>query len=440
MKRTKRIPILIGSLIYCITLTVSHASPAYTNAWDVDLPRNPHIIIDVWRGETIALTPRTGITGLPSTAEFCWQTPDMGDLYWVTNAVVNATGDITVAWNPSMDNGSTTYFFFFRAGGIYRPRGTIRMQGSPGATPNLLSLPVPRIDFDLIEVLNIPWATPADVEAATASLSNTVFNAFIGILPEVVTNYVYSPSAVQAATNIEYSYIDAYMDFIDGTIPSGTVFRVATEVEWASVSGKAGLPRVNTLLPPEAFGASAFSAPIISFDSAMGSFQSPDSMLGGRRSWWILDYSSGTTSLSMIPDGLEEVSHDKVWEVIETQIVSYTVELGTVKYVSETDWTIRTNAVLSTIAATYANSNWVESVVSQSTATSTNALNEALEGLVVEEQDPKGLHKTGGKMSGGLTLAESGITFQGVNIETNFTFRAEWDGTNLSFNVYMEAK
>lgn len=177
--------ITIAALL--LTACITHAAPAYTNAWDVDLARNPHTIIDVWRGESIALTPRTGLAGLPDDAEFRWQTPDMGNLFWVTNATVSASGDMTVEWLPEMDNGSITYFFFFRGGGLYRPRGTIRMQGSPGAEPNTLPLPGRVLDFATITVTNAPWATPADLDAAISNIP-----------PVVETDPVALPIATQA--------------------------------------------------------------------------------------------------------------------------------------------------------------------------------------------------------------------------------------------------
>lgn len=67
-------------------------------------------------------------------------------------------------------------------------------------------------------------------------------------------------------------------------------------------------------------------------------------------------------------------------------------------------------------------------------------IDSALEGVNVDEADPLSLHTAGGVMTGPFKLAESGCTWQGVNIATNFTIRAEYDGTNISFNVYMEAK
>ena len=156
--------IIIGAAL--ISLASAALASTYTNAWDVDLARNPPVLCDVWRGESIALTARTGLSSLPAQAEFYWQSPDMGDAWWSTNAVASATGDITVDWGPAMDSNASAYLFFFRAGNIYRPRGTIKMHGSPGAVPNELALPVRTIDYDLVTVLNPPWATPDDVANA----------------------------------------------------------------------------------------------------------------------------------------------------------------------------------------------------------------------------------------------------------------------------------
>jgi len=48
---------------------------------------------------------------------------------------------------------------------------------------------------------------------------------------------------------------------------------------------------------------------------------------------------------------------------------------------------------------------------------------------------------SGGTLTGPLTLApQSGITWQGVGLATNYTVRAEFDGTNINFNVYEVAR
>ena len=97
-------------------------------------------VTDIWRGETIALTARTGISNIATTAEFLWQTNGMSSSWWRTNATVTASGDVTALWTPAMDPGASVYSFFFKAGGIYRPFGTIKMQGSPGTYPGMRSL------------------------------------------------------------------------------------------------------------------------------------------------------------------------------------------------------------------------------------------------------------------------------------------------------------
>ena len=196
MKSTKRIPILIVSMIYCMSLAVtSLASPIVTNSWDVDFENNAPVVLNVWRGDTRALTAQTGLTSLTNDAMFYWQSADMQSLWYSTNATVAASGDVTAVWDSGMDAGDSYYTFFFRAGGVYCPRGTIKMQGSPGAVPNDLPLPTLRIDFDLIETLNAPWATPADVATAV--------DTFIELDPQATPIATNALAIAQAAIKVE---------------------------------------------------------------------------------------------------------------------------------------------------------------------------------------------------------------------------------------------
>lgn len=159
-----KIPLILVSAMLPFLASAS----IYTNAWDVDLQRNPPAVIDVWRGETLALCARTGITNLPASAEFLWKSPGMGTSWYATNAVATASGDVTAVFAPSMDSGAASYAFFFRVGSgdLYRPRGTLKMQDSPGATPNEIPIPPRVLDFAIVTVLNPPWATLTDVDAA----------------------------------------------------------------------------------------------------------------------------------------------------------------------------------------------------------------------------------------------------------------------------------
>lgn len=244
------------------------------------------------------------------------------------------------------------------------------------------------------------------------NLPNSFFSREIA-----VTNLIFSPSSIRAKVNILYEYSDAYMSFIETTIPSGTVFRVATEIEWELLTKKTGMVRTKTLLPPEAFGGSLFSFAIVRFDTPHGYFISPDSMLGNHRAYWELNYASGSTLLSMRPDQTEEYTHVDVWEVIGTQVIGGSIDTIKSNFITQEEY--------ASSLSKYATSNWVESVVA---------------GIAVEEADPKSIHRAGGEMTGPFKLAEVGITFTGVNISTNYIVRAESDGTNTSWNIYEVSK
>lgn len=47
---------------------------------------------------------------------------------------------------------------------------------------------------------------------------------------------------------------------------------------------------------------------------------------------------------------------------------------------------------------------------------------------------------SGGVMTGAITLAAEGVAFHGVNVSSNFVIKAEYDGTNVNFNVYVVAR
>ena len=208
-------------------------SAVYTNAWDVDLPRNPPAVIDVWRGETLALCARTGITNLPASAEFLWQSPGMGPSWYTTNAVATASGDVTALWTPAMDSGSASYSFFLRVGNgdLYRPRGTIKMQGSPGATPNAIPIPPRTLDFATVTVLNAPWTTLNDVDAAISDALEGYEPGGGGVIEEADPLALpVAESALALATNAlpksrptatDYLHVSGTAPYL-GLYPSGT--------------------------------------------------------------------------------------------------------------------------------------------------------------------------------------------------------------------------
>ncbi|NLE41515.1 MAG: hypothetical protein GX615_06750 [Lentisphaerae bacterium] len=205
----------------------------YTNAWDVDLQRNPPAVIDLWRGETVALFARTGITNLPASAEFLWQSPGMGAAWYTTNAVATASGDVTAVWTPEMDGGAASYAFFFRVGNgdLYRPRGTLKMQGSPGTVPNEIAIPPRVLDFATVTVLNAPWTTLNDVDAAISDALEGYEPGGGGVIEEADPLALpVAESALALATNAlpksrptatDYLHVSGTAPYL-GLYPSGT--------------------------------------------------------------------------------------------------------------------------------------------------------------------------------------------------------------------------
>jgi len=116
-------------------------------SWDVSLPASAAKNFDIYRGETVAITPRFLRDGraysIPSnsTAYLYWSTNSFSTSPWATQAVISATdtGRVTALWTPICDQGSWQYQYFVgiqeASGLLYRARGTITMRPSPGVSP-----------------------------------------------------------------------------------------------------------------------------------------------------------------------------------------------------------------------------------------------------------------------------------------------------------------
>lgn len=81
-------------------------------------------------------------------------------------------------FHPTNDCGAAVYRFFIRCtdpdGINYSANGLLRLLDSPGFEPSVVELPVKTLDFDLIDVLHAPWATPDDLAAAADELHGAV--------------------------------------------------------------------------------------------------------------------------------------------------------------------------------------------------------------------------------------------------------------------------
>lgn len=132
--------------------------------WTVETSRVQPAVFDVVRGESIALEATLQSYGKPLEAapedawRIYWQTNGMGSAWW--SAPARATGNVLRAsWTPAMDPGVPAVTGFIGStGDNYRATFQLRFRHGPGATPNALPLPTPRIDFAAVEVANAPWA------------------------------------------------------------------------------------------------------------------------------------------------------------------------------------------------------------------------------------------------------------------------------------------
>lgn len=145
-------------------------------AWTVDAARGAsYRAFDQWAGAEYELEATVTSAGRPLEIDgdvaLYYQTNGMGRTYWkqpaaASNNVIRAT------WLPSYEAGAGVYSGFLGAPGkVWNAAFQLRLRPSPGASPNALALPAPRIDFAAVEVANAPWATAESVEAVSAEVA-----------------------------------------------------------------------------------------------------------------------------------------------------------------------------------------------------------------------------------------------------------------------------
>jgi len=131
--------------------------------WEVESSRSAPGQFNCYRGETLLIQPTIKEYGSAMTnysASLYYQTNGMGSAWW--------QGTNGMYFTPAMDVGASVYSVYIQAvktnGISYRANAIIRMLGSPGATPNIIPLPVQRIDFASVQYLNAPWLLSADLD------------------------------------------------------------------------------------------------------------------------------------------------------------------------------------------------------------------------------------------------------------------------------------
>ena len=121
-----------------------------------------------YHGETIefrAVRGRSVVTNV-EYASIYYQTNGMDSVWWRTDGLT---------FHPTNDVGAASYRFFLEGrddlGRDWHANGLLRLLPSPGFTPNTIELPVARLDFAAVEVLNPPYYDKAETEAKIVELA-----------------------------------------------------------------------------------------------------------------------------------------------------------------------------------------------------------------------------------------------------------------------------
>lgn len=219
------VPVL-SVLFLFLALTASAASLKWSCNW----PEAKSQTFSLYHGETAQLQPSFYVNGVLATnltiEAAYYQTNGMADAWWQLPGATFA---------PSNDCGAASYRFFVRAVGAdgvnYRANGMLRMIDSPGFTPSEVALPVRRLDFATVELVNAPYYSKEETDAKIVELSPPadLSNA---------TNYTDSvASTLREGLAVASSSATNYTDNVATTLRGEIA--AAQPADYATVSNKA---------------------------------------------------------------------------------------------------------------------------------------------------------------------------------------------------------
>lgn len=324
-----------------------------------------------------------------ATASLYWQTNGMGSAWWQSAATVTTDGVVSATWTPAMDVGADLYRWHIGVANaasatVYRAFGAFRMQGSPGAAPNVLDLPTRWIDFNAVTVSNAPWATPADVAEATEGMLTTEADPVAGAAISAHAGRTDNPHGVAAAqigalpvgfpatgTVARASVVGIGDTWVTASNGTATLNHPGREVgvygggDSIIVSGATG-EGYNGPDPGTVFNFSAYATPVTTYTSGVWRIQINSSVAAvyidcepDRRTWYAAGTIPAPGQLDVAPDEFDEAA-------IGTVSLSW-YGLGTVSEQVVTEPTL-TDALSGKLDAEdmpgfgYATSNWVESI------------------------------------------------------------------------------
>lgn len=178
-------------ILFAIAFAAALSGVAKTFDVDISAGRPAASNEAYYHGETIefrAVRGRSVVTNVEYSCVY-YQTNGMDSVWWKTDGLT---------FHPTNDVGAASYRFFLEGrddlGRDWHANGLLRLLPSPGFTPNTIELPVARLDFAAVDVLNPPWTDP------DYSTNNTALVETIEATAPAPGNYaVVSNAAVYAA-------------------------------------------------------------------------------------------------------------------------------------------------------------------------------------------------------------------------------------------------
>lgn len=190
MKPQHKLIAIVLAASFCLTAP-SLSRAAVPLSWEVKPGQAAPVAFDRFHGESLHLTAEFVGFGEPPFApgadvRLWYQTNGMGSAWWSAPASIDSNR-VSAVWSPELDPGAERVNLFFGAPSNAYCSAVLRLRGSPGMVPNVLPLPVQRLDYAAIEVANAPYYTKSEADSKIielapapgnyAAVSNAAMNA-----------------------------------------------------------------------------------------------------------------------------------------------------------------------------------------------------------------------------------------------------------------------
>jgi hypothetical protein len=383
-----RYSILTALLSAC----TAYATPLHLR-WTAEASDPKPYRAEIFRGETLELRSQLRQYGvdvaLPdtATASLYYQTNGMAGAWWQSPATATTSGVVSATWTPALDAGASQYVFFIGVSDndnlIYRAYGQLRIHDSPGATPNAITPPVQTIDFSKIDIKNAPWLTDETDPVATLWQS-----------AHLSTKNPHNVTAEQVGVDTNaIAVARAHADSAHGITPGGG-FRGGSWSE-ALEGGAVGVEAKTTYGGAVGYyaesgkGGAVGAEALATTGGAVGYRAAAGAGFAGGE--------GATTLYGGEPHDAIQLGGGNNANPRSLQVYEYPL--------------MYSNGYISLDRLSHLNATHVGA-----------------------------LPISGGTMTGAIILAAEGVAFHGVGVATNYFIKAEYDGTNVNFNVYGVAR